>query len=614
MARTYSPWAFPDFKPSARAVLPVFRITPIPVVYRESRFSPPDIELDRIALLATVRLRRLDLYYPLRRRAEQITSNGRQTSRFARCILALPNSEQINPLQYAPWHPRESRENAQTRIGAPMGRTKEQAAANFMAFQRTIPSSDIVIFLDGSRLADGRAGGSYIGLQAHYQFLRSSLSYGHRKEVFDVEAEAALAGSFQEIFKSFRTLAAAWPLRKRLPHTKSGSIQIRWVPGHAKIPENEVADLAAKEGAASTPPAPHKSSYASLKRHAKTQSLSAAQSQWQKKAEESVSILRNFDETGFIVGQGKDGAVVTAYPKTSKRVFSLSSRESITVIEGINAEGKIIPPLLIPKGKVHLEELYRHIKDDDWLVAPASNGFITDEIAFEWLQHFDHFSRPEAFPDWRLLLMDNHTTHLTIHFVQYCEIWHIRPFRFPPHSTHFLQPLDGPDEAFEALVAEGDALKIYGEADDIIPSSPTTKSISPPSTAVKLRRYVNEIEKSIDSIKDIPDEVSPGLSRRIKVVNQGSLTLAELGDLHRESFAKVRDTATRKNQKTTKRQVKVSGALYVKDANRLMKRRHDGDLLKIYKSHAVGVPQPTEEAASTEPQNSGFFFATQENK
>ncbi|EED18654.1 hypothetical protein TSTA_123830 [Talaromyces stipitatus ATCC 10500] len=101
----------------------------------------------------------------------------------------------INPLQYAPWHPREPRGNTQAQIGAPMGHTKEQAAANFMAFQRTISSSDIVIFSDGSRLADGRAGDSYIGLQAHHQFLRSSLSYRHRKEVFDTEVEAALAGA-----------------------------------------------------------------------------------------------------------------------------------------------------------------------------------------------------------------------------------------------------------------------------------------------------------------------------------------------------------------------------------------------------------------------------------
>ncbi|EED12154.1 hypothetical protein TSTA_002210 [Talaromyces stipitatus ATCC 10500] len=82
----------------------------------------------------------------LQRRAEQVASNGRQISRFARRVFALPNSEQINSLQYAPWHPRESRENAQARIGAPMERTKEQAAANFLDFQRTIPGSNISLF------------------------------------------------------------------------------------------------------------------------------------------------------------------------------------------------------------------------------------------------------------------------------------------------------------------------------------------------------------------------------------------------------------------------------------------------------------------------------------
>jgi hypothetical protein len=90
--------------------------------------------------------------------------------------------------------------------------------------------------------------------------------------------------------------------------------------------------------------------------------------------------------------------------------------------------------------------------------------------------------------------------------------------------------------------------------------------------------------------------------------------MAELGELHRESFTKVRDTAQRKQQKTTKRQVKAFGALYVKDANRLIKRRHEGDLLKIHKSHILGVEEPQEEAASTEPQNYGFFIDTQGNR
>ncbi|KAF3407697.1 hypothetical protein DPV78_001460 [Talaromyces pinophilus] len=305
-------------------------------------------------------------------------------------------------------------------------------------------------------------------------------------------------------------------------------------------------------------------------------------------------------------------------------------------------------------------------------------GFIVGhEITFEWLQHFQHFTKPEWPWHWRLLLIDNHTTHLTMQF-------RIRPFQFPAHSTHFLQPLNGvpfqqykhihgrvvnkvarlggfdfdqnnffkelhdirlktftqqtirnswrergiwpinpdlilsqmpsPEEAFEALAAEGDTLKIYGEADDTIPSSPTIKSISPPSTTAKLRRYVNKIEKSIDSIKDILNEASPGLSRRIKTINKGSLTIAKLGDLHRENFTRIQDIAARKNKKSTRHQVKAFGALYVKDANRLIKRRHDGDLLKIHKRHALGEEEPVETEAPTERQNLGFFIDTQGNR
>ncbi|EED20339.1 conserved hypothetical protein [Talaromyces stipitatus ATCC 10500] len=391
--------------------------------------------------------------------------------------------------------------------------------------------------------------------------------------------------------------------------------------------------------------------------------------------------LTNALVTGFIVGQGKNESVVTKYPKTAKRVSSLSSRESLTVVESINAEGRVIPPLIIPKGEKHMEEWYRRIQDPEWLTAPASNGFITDEIAFEWLQHFQHYTKPEYTFEWRLLIMDNHTTHLTIQFVQYCEIYRIRLFRFPPHSTHLLQPLDGvpfqqykhvhgrvvnqvarlggfdfnkndffeelrdiriqtftpriirhgwkdrgiwpynPDIVLsklphpdEAIIDDGNTLKIYGEIDDTIPSSPTTKSISPPSTVTALRRYINKIEKSIEGIKDILEESKPGLVRRIKVVNSSSLAIAGLGELHREDFARLRDTAKRKNNKKTKRQVKASGALYVKYANRLIKRRHNGDLLRIHKQHVLGVPEAEDAEAPREPQNLGFFIDSTGNR
>ena len=43
---------------------------------------------------------------------------------------------------------------------------------------------------------------------------------------------------------------------------------------------------------------------------------------------------------------------------------------------------------------------------------------------------------------YRLLIMDGYDSHLTIQFVRYCEMEKILLLRLPPHSTHFLQPLD----------------------------------------------------------------------------------------------------------------------------------------------------------------------------
>ncbi|KAI0616050.1 DDE-1 domain-containing protein, partial [Pyrenophora tritici-repentis] len=63
---------------------------------------------------------------------------------------------------------------------------------------------------------------------------------------------------------------------------------------------------------------------------------------------------------------------------------------SVTVVETIAADGSVLVPFIILKGKVHLLKWYTNTKlPDDYMVAISDTAYNNDELSLEWIRHFD---------------------------------------------------------------------------------------------------------------------------------------------------------------------------------------------------------------------------------
>jgi hypothetical protein len=130
----------------------------------------------------------------------------------------------------------------------------------------------------------------------------------------------------------------------------------------------------------------------------------------------------------------------------SKRTLGASqdgSREFITLIATICADGSHVTPALIYQGASHdlqdtwLEE-FDHSQDRAFF-ASSEKGWSSDILGFQWLKHiFDRCTKDKAARDRRLLLVDGHSSHVNLKFINYADTNRILLAVLPPHSTHRL--------------------------------------------------------------------------------------------------------------------------------------------------------------------------------
>ena len=154
----------------------------------------------------------------------------------------------------------------------------------------------------------------------------------------------------------------------------------------------------------------------------------------------SPNNMYNADETG-ITTVTDPGKVLAK--KGQRRVGAVTSGErgtNITVMCAMSASGNYIPPMFIfPRQR--MTPLLEKDGPPGALYTNSKNGWINEQLFVDWLQHFAAYVKPtQESPV--LLILDNHSSHISLPAFNYCKENHIVVLSIPPHSSHRTQPLD----------------------------------------------------------------------------------------------------------------------------------------------------------------------------
>src|SRR5205814_1010093 len=156
--------------------------------------------------------------------------------------------------------------------------------------------------------------------------------------------------------------------------------------------------------------------------------------------------IYNFDEKGFIIGLGSASKrVMTRKALESGRILEANqdgSREFISLLASICADGTYLPPTLIYKGR-------SQDMQDTWLedfsdsetayFGCSESGWSNDGLGLKWLEQvFEHHTCEKGSHGHQLLIVDGHSSHVNLKFLDYADKKQIIVLILPPHSTHRL--------------------------------------------------------------------------------------------------------------------------------------------------------------------------------
>jgi len=155
--------------------------------------------------------------------------------------------------------------------------------------------------------------------------------------------------------------------------------------------------------------------------------------------------ITHVDEKGLVMGISPWTKIVTCKGRKNTLVKLDGKQEFISALQTVSADGFIFPSFLIAKRAVQCFDWYKniHAEDKDACFAVSKKGWTDNPMAMHCVKEvYDPISRICCLGRKRLLILDEHASHINYTILSYCDVNNIIVFCLPAHLTHLLKPHD----------------------------------------------------------------------------------------------------------------------------------------------------------------------------
>ncbi|RYC78685.1 hypothetical protein BFJ63_vAg18440 [Fusarium oxysporum f. sp. narcissi] len=152
--------------------------------------------------------------------------------------------------------------------------------------------------------------------------------------------------------------------------------------------------------------------------------------------------MYNVDETGVQIGETNGGIVAgTVLTSAAERIKSDNSTWA-SVVESVCADGRRLTPCVVFTGE-NLQGQWFPKVFPHWKYASSTTGWSNADIFVKWfMQVFIPETQPSDPSQWRLLVLDQHKSHITAELTKKAWLHKTWLSWLPSHSSHITQPLD----------------------------------------------------------------------------------------------------------------------------------------------------------------------------